>query len=1344
MKTLRPFLFILLFLPAAKAQLSVSAPETVSERRIARTIFEYTMRAKVTNAGKALASLSATVTSTSPRTTVVQGAVSFGNVGPAATAESISTFSIAHDRTVPFDPAVLRWTFQQPFIVSSYTPQASASEVGVTVRPQVVFSKPVDPASLTSNTLYASFAGQKLPATITPSNDGTFAWLFFTNPMPGASQVQITVDGASIRRKGGTELLDATGTSTPGSKLTFDFSTVSVAPVPGSTLSGRIADPGPDLLPRTADDVFFTASGVNYLYPLAGVKVYVIGQETKVAYTDATGSFRLENMPVGNVKVVLDGRTATNPPAGYYFPEMVIDTTFYPGTDNAVMFARDSDGNLMRDENGVPVPARTMYLPRVASSILTPVTSSQPTIVTLRPEAALNLPPEQQQYLKVEVPAGSLLNNGQPVTNAQVGISVVPPELVRDMLPPGVLQHTFDITVQAPGITNFATPAPMTFPNVFNAAPGSKQQFLSFDHTTGRLVFEGTATVSADGLSVHTDPGTGITHPGWHGLAPPGKPAKPPRPPLCSGSSAPAPAAGGVEDCIAAAERKANKLSLFTFGIAAIESTRCAGTTIFKCRAVPLDCPAATFDGLLCIARAMAAEVLALEYITITLNQEIKNCLNPPCGPAGQPRALQIIGTPGMIQPAAATAAAATGDPVADQIIARLEQIRAVINDSTLSDVQRFDQVNALLGEMNSLGGGNAAEYLRNATIQIETALGADGNEAQPLQKPNAVLYVANILQADGTIFKIRGKTAGEGQYEIFVAEGAQVENIRFYDPVTTEVGIAFPYASPSASFRFPHPTWLKLPVTAPDADGDGLPDFIEEVYGTSNSKRDTDNDGISDLAEIEQGLDPLGGNSFATGVIANLPLAGEAKEVVIEGSTANSTQQTAYVAAGLGGLAIVNAARFQQPILLSRLALSGDATDVAVDSALQIAAVAAGSGGLHIVNVSDPLNPALLRTISTTANQVEVVDGIAYATTGSVIYAFNLLTGERLQVLSPGSANITGLAREGSILFAMDSGNVLRAIDIGGPGMVARGSITMPAGGGKLFVGGGIAYVAAGNGNNAGFATANVSNPNALQLISGVDAANIEGDAVAANGSGLAVTVGSVRGPGAEFINALDVVNVSDPANTGAFITRFDLPAKPYSVAIGSGIAFVASGTAGLQVVNYRFFNNQGVAPTVSVNTAAMDVDATKPEIQVYDGSLVAVPVQVSDDVQVRNVELLLDGVVVQNDVAFPYDLRAAMPTLASGATTATVQVRATDTGGNIGLSPLLTLRIVADTVAPTIVSVDPTNGQARGLAFRTMTIRFSEPMDFSAYNPSDFSLSGPTGTSRRRRCNLSTTAPA
>src|SRR5262249_28235182 len=151
------------------------------------------------------------------------------------------------------------------------------------------------------------------------------------------------------------------------------------------------------------------------------------------------------------------------------------------------------------------------------------VSGNLPLTIGVDARSAPNLTPEQRAALSIEVQPGSLVDeHGNPLGSGQIGISTVPPELVREMLPPGVLQHTFDITVQAPGITNFRTPAPMTFPNVFNAAPGTQLDFLSFDHTTGRLVIEGTATVSADGLSVHTDPGTGITHPGWHGLTPPG------------------------------------------------------------------------------------------------------------------------------------------------------------------------------------------------------------------------------------------------------------------------------------------------------------------------------------------------------------------------------------------------------------------------------------------------------------------------------------------------------------------------------------------------------------------------------------------------------------------------------------------------------------------------------------------------------------------------------------------------------------------------------------------------------------------------------------------------------
>ena len=47
-------------------------------------------------------------------------------------------------------------------------------------------------------------------------------------------------------------------------------------------------------------------------------------------------------------------------------------------------------------------------------------------------------------------------------------------------------------------------------------------------------------------------------------------------------------------------------------------------------------------------------------------------------------------------------------------------------------------------------------------------------------------------------------------------------------------------------------------------------------------------------------------------------------------------------------------------------------------------------------------------------------------------------------------------------------------------------------------------------------------------------------------------------------------------------------------------------------------------------------------PGIQVLEGTSIVIDADISDDVQVRNVELLVNDVVVANDVSFPFDLSA------------------------------------------------------------------------------------------------------
>ena len=95
----------------AQQQRTVSVPQILSETRIDRTVFEYVMTASLTNSAPSLArAVEATVTSTSSNTTIVEGKLIFGHVAGGAVVTTTDTFTIRHDRTVPFNPAVLHWT----------------------------------------------------------------------------------------------------------------------------------------------------------------------------------------------------------------------------------------------------------------------------------------------------------------------------------------------------------------------------------------------------------------------------------------------------------------------------------------------------------------------------------------------------------------------------------------------------------------------------------------------------------------------------------------------------------------------------------------------------------------------------------------------------------------------------------------------------------------------------------------------------------------------------------------------------------------------------------------------------------------------------------------------------------------------------------------------------------------------------------------------------------------------------------------------------------------------------------------------------------------------------------
>ena len=203
-------------------------------------------------------------------------------------------------------------------------------------------------------------------------------------------------------------------------------------------------------------------------------------------------------------------------------------------------------------------------------------------------------------------------------------------------------------------------------------------------------------------------------------------------------------------------------------------------------------------------------------------------------------------------------------------------------------------------------------------------------------------------------------------------------------------------------------------------------------------------------------------------------------------------------------------------------------------------------------------------------------------------------------------------------------------------------------------------------------------------------------------------------------------MLDVSDPTNTNNLLTVFNTPGVANSVALADGIGFVADGSAGLAVLNYLPFDNKGIPPTASItlpSSAVLGTDGSN--LEVTEGSTIPVLANVSDDVQVRNVELLVNGQTVENAVSAPFNLSTTLPTIAqNGSAPVTIQLEAFDTGGNLGFSNTLTIELVRDTTPPQLVSSNIPNGTNVGSSFQTVILQFSKPLKESTVTPSDFQL--------------------
>ena len=272
----------------------------------------------------------------------------------------------------------------------------------------------------------------------------------------------------------------------------------------------------------SGDPAQTTISGVvldNSNVPIPGVTLRAVLTNTlranasalngvSAVQTDSEGQFSISAAPVGFVKLMVDGTTATLP--GQY-PSLEYDMVTIAGQNNTV---------------GMPI----YLLPLSTANQLCVTATSGGGSLTI-PEApgfSLTFGPGQ-----VTFPGGS--------KSGCIGVTVVHGDKVP--MPPGFGQQPqFIVTIQPAGAV-FNPPAPITLPNVEGLLPRSMTEMYSFDHDIGSFVALGTGTVSDDGLLIKSDPGVGVLKAGWHCG---GNPA-----PICTIADCPSCQIGQANGCVA-------------------------------------------------------------------------------------------------------------------------------------------------------------------------------------------------------------------------------------------------------------------------------------------------------------------------------------------------------------------------------------------------------------------------------------------------------------------------------------------------------------------------------------------------------------------------------------------------------------------------------------------------------------------------------------------------------------------------------------------------------------------------------------------------------------------------
>lgn len=1175
----------------------------------------------------------------------------------------------------------LRQATQALLAIERTSPAAGEGDISVTREAVFTFTAPVAVGSVvTPEQLHAEGLGRRLLGRVELAADRRQVSLFTLEPMPGGARVRVTLNGDALQDEAG-RAPDFDGDGQPGGSAVLQFETASTTALPRTAVIGRVLASEPGL------------GGVDV--PLPGVTITVDGQEQNLrTVTGADGAFRLEPCPAGQFYVNVDGRTSSagNWPSGAYYP--VIGKAWE---------AVAGKTNNLAGGTGL------IYLPRVAAGTLQPVSATEETRVTFPDSVIQNLP--ELAGVEILVPPNGLYGD-DGTRGGLVGLAPVASDRLPEPLPAG-LDHALDISIQTSGPQNFDRPVPAKFPNLpdpitgVKLPPGAKSALWSFNHDTGRWEMQGPMTVTADGQYLVTDPGVGIRQPGWHGASP--------------GSGGGGGPGGGGGGCPGGG------------GGLLAEGTSGGGSDC--------DCPDEPSDSKKklqeCYARAAACALKCYE----------------DCGEPGRPEGwLDVLGKGKDCAEAAKCSLDCKkecerckdhwqrcflGGGGLRSLRVRLHEVAAFENDPAireslrlLDDIQVRSELWIALGaildrapsytQLSPADQAEAraiaeqlfdlhenqwpAEYYAERQRRL-AALLMRSPFADAIYPPVKGYYAIEDLE---TGLVRRGRTELRGYLEGIVFRPNATYRIRLLlGPTLIYHDTMFTSASAGIPTRIPYGEPRALPDV--DLDSDGIPADAEFVLGTSDAKADSDNDGVNDLQELINLTDPLDGQTPYTGIVAGLNTPGVAKDVAIEGGFA-------FVADGPAGLAVVDVSDPLRPSLVRQLDTPGDALAVAVEGAR--AAVADGPSGLRLYGVLDPANAVLLAEVPlpAPARAVALEGGSAYGglADGTVVRV-EVETGTVLASRSlPGAPQVSDLVVQLPYVYVWAAAQ-LHVLRVEGAGLLWERSINTSAPFAtiepvrrRLRASPGFLYGT----HLSGVATFDLTVPGQPALVIRHDTAQTAWKDLVPVQRDLGVAADGVQFTAAEPQD-LSLYSLGPEGTNLTFLAGFPTPGQSHAVTLASGLAFLADGEAGLQVVQFYQPDTFGVPPTVELEA---DFLLEPPQLESgQPGRVIAVA---RDDVRVREVEFYLNGELQSRDRAWPFEWTLVGPPRTPESLSFTVRARAIDSAGNAAWSPELVVALLEDRTPPRVASVSPLPDSVPDDVTAVLA-RFNEPLDPLSVTP-------------------------